>query len=72
MGQLALGSIEGRSGSHDAEFTAGQIIYTQQQKAVIIIYKNKQKQKTVSHHHKEDVREASLAAVCKPARLVSL
>ena len=72
MGQLALGSIEGRSGSHDAELTTGQIIYTQQQKAVIIIYKNKRKQKTVSHRHKEDVREASLAAVCKPARVVSL
>ena len=72
MGQLALGSIEGRSGSHDAELTAGQIIYTQQQKAVIILYKNKQKQKTVSHRHKEDVREASLAAVCMLARLVSL
>jgi len=64
VGQLALGSIEGRSGSHDAELTAGQIIYTQQQKAVIILYKNKQKQKTVSDRHKEDVREASLAAVC--------
>ena len=72
MGQLALGSIEGQSGSHDAELTTGQIIYTQQQKAVMIIYKNKRKQKMVSHRHKEDVREASLATVCKPARLVSL
>ena len=72
MGQLALGIIEGRSGSHDAELTAGQIIYTQQQKAVIIIYKNKQKQKTVSHRQKEDVGEASLAAVCMSSRLVSL
>ena len=43
MGQLALGSIEGRSGSHGAELTAGQIIYTQQQKAVIIIYKKQAK-----------------------------
>ena len=41
MGQLALASTEGQSGSHDAE----QNIYTQQKSIIIIIKKKKRTQK---------------------------